>query len=395
MEWLPTRAAALKRLHNFVPRAGRAYASDRNVDRGPLDRSNVSALSPYLRRRMITEEEVVRAVLARHNAATAEKFIQEVYWRTYWKGWLEMRPSVLWRFDSERTALKARLENDHALAKRVMQAQSATTGIACFDAWVDELRTHGWLHNHTRMWFASIWIFTLGLPWQTGADFFYKHLLDADPASNTLSWRWVAGLHTQGKHYLARASNIDANTLGRFPYPKGLNERAEPLTEDEPAPAPMPLPLAEAVPSGRIAMLLSEEDLHPESWQISADVVAIAAMPTACVGADGSPAMAFSNAAINDALQRSSSHFGIDAIPLSTEQIIGWAKGAGANTVVTGYAPVGLIARDIAKLRASLHAEGVSLVQHRRKWDGEAWPHARAGFFGLKKKIPQLLSSLD
>jgi len=59
------------------------------------------------------------------------------------------------------------------------------------------------------MWFASIWIFTLGLPWQKGAEFFMKHLLDGDAASNTLSWRWIGGLQTKGKHYLAQSWNID------------------------------------------------------------------------------------------------------------------------------------------------------------------------------------------
>jgi deoxyribodipyrimidine photo-lyase len=66
---------------------------------------------------------------------------------------------------------------------------------------VQELVETGYLHNHARMWFASIWIFTLRLPWELGADFFLRHLLDGDAASNTLSWRWVAGLHTKGKHY--------------------------------------------------------------------------------------------------------------------------------------------------------------------------------------------------
>jgi deoxyribodipyrimidine photo-lyase len=66
------------------------------------------------------------------------------------------------------------------------------------------------------MWFASIWIFTLGLPWRIGADFFYRHLLDGDAASNTLSWRWVAGLHTRGKAYAAESWNIEKFTGGRF-----------------------------------------------------------------------------------------------------------------------------------------------------------------------------------
>ena len=72
------------------------------------------------------------------------------------------------------------------------------------------------------MWFASIWIHTLNLPWQLGADFF-KNLLDGDPASNTLSWRWVAGLHTQGKCYLATENNIKKFTNNRFNKKRIIN----------------------------------------------------------------------------------------------------------------------------------------------------------------------------
>ncbi len=79
------------------------------------------------------------------------------------------------------------------------QATTGRTGLACFDAWARELLDVGYLHNPARMWFASLWIFTLELPWALGADFFLRHLLDGDPASNTLSWRWVGGLQTPGK----------------------------------------------------------------------------------------------------------------------------------------------------------------------------------------------------
>ena len=71
-----------------------------------------------------------------------------------------------------------------------------------------ELIQTGYLHNHARMWWASFWIHAEGLPWELGADVFFRHLLDADPASNTLSWRWVAGLQTAGKTYLVRLSNL-------------------------------------------------------------------------------------------------------------------------------------------------------------------------------------------
>ena len=82
------------------------------------------------------------------------------------------------------------------------------------------------------MWFASIWIFTLNLPWQLGANFFMRHLFDGDSASNTLSWRWVAGLQTVGKHYLATSSNISKYTNNKF-EPKNLNEDASPLTDNK------------------------------------------------------------------------------------------------------------------------------------------------------------------
>jgi deoxyribodipyrimidine photo-lyase len=115
------------------------------------------------------------------------------------------------------------------------QAVEGRTGIAAFDTFACDLVRHGYLHNHARMWFASIWIFTLKLDWELGADFFLRHLRDGDAASNTLSWRWVAGLHTKGKTYLARADNIARFTAHRPDGPltaEGLAEEAEPLTED-------------------------------------------------------------------------------------------------------------------------------------------------------------------
>jgi len=214
--WVPTRQAALDRLDAFLPAAGRAYAARRNFDLGPDDRSNVSALSPFVRHRLILEQEIVAATLERHRFSAAERFIQEVFWRTYFKGWLEQRPQVWTRYREDCAGLFDQLERDGALERRYAEAVEGRTGIDCFDAWAGELVGTGYLHNHTRMWFASIWIFTLDLPWQLGADMFYRHLLDGDPASNTLSWRWVGGLHTRGKTYLARASNIARYTNGRF-----------------------------------------------------------------------------------------------------------------------------------------------------------------------------------
>jgi deoxyribodipyrimidine photo-lyase len=390
MIWEPTRKAALARLAAFVPYAGRDYASGRNVDRGPLDRSNVSALSPYIRRRMITEEEVVRAVLRQHSFAAAEKFIQEVTWRTYWKGWLEMRRDMWVRYQAELAQLEAGLADNSALNRRYRKAIEGRTGVDCFDAWVDELLTHGWLHNHARMWFASIWIFTLGLPWQLGADFFDRHLLDADPASNTLSWRWVAGLHTRGKHYVARAENIEQNTLGRFNPAGQLNERAVPLPEDATAPPAIMPQLAEPKLDTRVALVLTEEDLHPESSTIDAEVVAIAVLPSANRADDDSSTAEFACGALDDAADRAQAYFGLAVETVDADELSGWAKKHYVRQLVTAYPPVGRVAAQLQTAETALKQNGLELVRLTRDWDRKLWPLATAGFFKLKTKLPDI-----
>jgi deoxyribodipyrimidine photo-lyase len=238
---MPTRIEALRRIESFVPRAGRAYAAGRNNDRGRDDRANVSMLSPYLRHRVVAETELLEAVLARHSLSAAEKFVQEVFWRTYWKGWLETHPAAWSRYRVTLSQAIAERDATAALAAAYADAVGARTGIDAFDAWARELVETNYLHNHARMWFASIWIFTLRLPWELGADFFMRHLLDGDPASNTLSWRWVAGLQTRGKTYRATRENIRRYTGDRFTLAEPLAQTANALDD-----APIPLvPLVE------------------------------------------------------------------------------------------------------------------------------------------------------
>lgn len=392
--WLPTRAAALERLAAFAPRAGGDYAAGRNYDLGPGNRANVSGLSPWIRRRLLTEEEVIRAVLRHHSASAAEKFIQEVCWRSYWKGWLELRPAALERFDAERRRLAARRAADARLRADLERAESGDTGIECFDHWARELVGTGWLHNHARMWFASIWIFTLKLPWPLGADFFFKHLLDADAASNTLSWRWVAGLQTPGKHYLARADNVRRYTAGRFDPAGQLDEAAGPLPPDDPPPAARALPDAPDPAAGPVLLLLTDEDLHAESWPLAATPRAIAALPAATAGAPEAPAARFARRAVDDGLARAAAHFGVaSAGVVPSGDVAALARRHGLDRVVTAHAPVGLTASSLARLQRALAAENIRLETLRRRWDALAWPHARAGFFRFKACIPSLLQS--
>ena len=228
MKFEASKAAALNRLNNFVEKNLSEYSKLRNFDFGPENRTNISGLSPYITHGVINEKEVIEKSLSKFSFSKNEKFIQEVLWRTYWKGWLELRPNVWTDYLVELNKIREEYKDN----QNYKNAIDGKTNIECFNYWVTELKENNYLHNHTRMWFASIWIFTLELPWQLGAEFFMQHLYDGDSASNTLGWRWVAGIQTQGKHYLASEWNIKKFTNNRFNNIK-LNEYSPPKVSEK------------------------------------------------------------------------------------------------------------------------------------------------------------------
>ena len=375
MSFAHTRAAALERLNSFVPLASR-YAGHRNFDLGSEKHEAVSQLSASIRTRLVTEEECTRAVLQSHSARSAEKFLQEIAWRTYWKGWLEMRPDV---WSHYRSSLE---EQEKSFAYET--AVSANSGIDCFDHWAGELVGTGYLHNHARMWFASIWIFTLKLPWQLGADFFLTHLLDGDPAANTLSWRWVAGLHTPGKHYLARASNIEKFTNGRF-NPRGqLNETATPIAPDlsfERQTLHLP---PNPKPHGRIGHLIFPEDLASPPEEIGEIHSTAAYLPDALKTTE--LVTAFLDGAVNDTLGRT---HGTRLVGPFQSAVNDWISTEKLDAVVISKPTVGHI-RDFIEQHPIPGTTHVFV----RSWDRLLWPHATAGFFKLKKALPKIHASL-
>ena len=228
MNFGTSRASAIENLNKFVNQNLFEYSKLRNFDFGPENKSNTSCLSPYITHGVISELEVIEKSLSKFSFSKNEKFIQEVLWRTYWKGWLELRPGVWIDYLNDLKKIREEFK-DNTDYKNAIEGN---TSIECFNVWVKELKENNYLHNHTRMWFASIWIFTLDLPWQLGAEFFMKNLYDGDAASNTLGWRWVAGIQTQGKNYLASEWNIKKFTNNRFNNIK-LNENAPPKFSDK------------------------------------------------------------------------------------------------------------------------------------------------------------------
>jgi len=193
---------------DFLSTKIKDYVSLRNYDYGPKKINYVSKISPFVSHRVLFEYQIIKDIKLKYKGNLVNKFIEEVYWRVYWKGVLENKPNIWENFINKK--VNNYDFNDYKLAV------NGETNIPYFNSWVRELKTYNYLHNHTRMWFASTWIFTLGLPWELGARFFFKHLYDGDAASNLLSWRWVGGLQTKGKRYLFSPQNLNKFSNGRF-----------------------------------------------------------------------------------------------------------------------------------------------------------------------------------
>jgi deoxyribodipyrimidine photo-lyase len=387
LDFLPTRAAALARLEEFLPDAGR-YAADRNFVRP--GHPNISRLSPWVQKRLILEEEVVAAARERWSFEAVEKFVQEVYWRTYWKGWLEQRPEAWSRCVEAVPRLRAALSAEKTLTLEA--ALAGRTGIAGFDAWAQELAATGYLHNHARMWFASIWVFTLRLPWELGAAFFYEHLLDGDVASNTLSWRWVAGLQTPGKTYVARADNIAFYTDGEHaPQASQLASSAFAITE--PALPKFAAwtedPLWINAAEGRAGLWVHPEDLVIERGELSAEkFVAInASLPKYMAKKAGwSEAVAtWTQAALHDGAARAGAHFGADVSSESSDELAGtivaWAEKHQLKRIVAYRPFVGPWLIEAQSIESALSQAGIAIIWRRRAWDTRLFPHATRGYF--------------
>lgn len=370
-------ADAEKSLQAFVNNGLSGYERLRNYDFGPADRHNVSLLSKYITHRVLFEYDVVQRILAQHPMQMVEKFIQEVFWRIYWKGWLEHRPAVWADF----TAF------DHSQTPQTpyQQAINGKTGIDCFDVWAAELQNTNYLHNHARMWFASIWIFTLGLPWQAGARFFMQHLNDGDAASNTLGWRWVAGVQTSGKHYLARASNIEQFTDGRF-APARLNEKALPIAALQSYDI-IPIDYNERYHKKFNKLIVLENDLYLNDKDFYDAYDSVFVVRPGSIDrsvALAAPVLDFKTDLVTAFCENCGNAELIDASALASMA----GNQPGFDLV---YPHIGDTWDAMRRLR---DGAGVPLHPLKRPQDLFCWQFAKKGFFNFKKNIPEIVSFL-
>ena len=396
MEFPATRQSALQRLDDFLAEAP-LYAARRNhVASG---HPHVSRLSAAIRHRLITEAEVVEAALQKYPFRVVEKFLQEVLWRGYWKGWLERHPRVWDHYGVSDAAV----DPEVATACREVAAGRSPSGI--MNHFARELLETGYLHNHARMWWASYWIHHCGLPWEFGARHFFRHLLDADPASNTLGWRWVAGEQTRGKTYLATAQNI-----GKFCAPElleqaggvGLDEHVvaragladDPTVDDLNGLPELPNEVGLPDPQRRIALILHDEDLCLETGPADSlrPAVVLQFIPEA-EPPPSEPRAQWLGQARADAARRAAAHFGCEVRVCRTpEAMTGACVAEGVGSVFLMEPFVGPLRDQLREWPADLLPRGISLGRLRRKWDSVLLPHASRGFFPFWNKVGRMLA---
>lgn len=189
------------------------YSWTRNFSDGKVTR-----LSPYISRGVISTKQVLEFLLKKkYDPKKIEKFIQELAWRDYWQQiWIT-------KGDLINEDLKSKQEKvaHHLIPVNLIKAN---TGIMVVDEKIEELYRTGYMHNHMRMYIAAIACNVAQSHWKTPAQWMYYYLLDADWASNALSWQWVAGSNSH-KKYIANQDNINKyfyshqkNTFLDLPY---------------------------------------------------------------------------------------------------------------------------------------------------------------------------------
>ena len=414
---LNSRQSALAHLEQFCSTALAGYAAGRNYAITANATQAVSRLSAPIKYRLISEEEVCAAVLKHSSLKKSEKFIQEVVWRTYWKAWLEMRPELWNAFQLDIEEVANALKRDSLKSECYEKALRGDTGIECFDDWSQALVQQGYLHNHARMWFASIWIFTLELPWQLGAQFFLKHLLDGDSASNTLSWRWVAGLQTRGKYYVATASNIKKFTSSVYNPVGQLNEEVEYDSFSFVGEASREYSTQQVAPADRVQSLSSEKKynliLHPEDLSFleylkdcgfgerieSVSIVNPYAFSKASEHFSEN-VIGYSHSLVSDTYDRAAALPADCPVKIiaSSEELASFLAqmDTSLEEYIIPFIPVGFIRDVFADAGLSSTSTPSNVKSISRDWDEKLYPYGTRGFFPFKKAVfeKRLLESL-
>ncbi|HEY9799577.1 MAG TPA: FAD-binding domain-containing protein [Leptolyngbyaceae cyanobacterium] len=185
-----------------------AYAKTRNFLTGEVTR-----LSPYIRYGVLSLREIRDYVLDNvKHPDEATKLINELGWRDYWQRLYVQLGNGIWQDQEEYKTGNTPAEYKPELPADIKQGN---TGLVCIDSFSHQLQETGYLHNHMRMWLAAYIVHWRRIRWQAGAKWFLEHLLDGDPASNNMSWQWVASTFSH-KPYFFNRENLERYTKSLY-----------------------------------------------------------------------------------------------------------------------------------------------------------------------------------
>ena len=190
--WTPGEAGAAKRLHDFAHGALAGYAVARDVP--GVD--GTSGLSPHLALGEISPrriwQEIDRQQADRKGGPSGEdisRYLKELVWREFSYHLLHHFPDLA-KTNWNTSFNDFEWQQNEAGFKAWCKGE---TGFPIVDAGMRQLWQHGWMHNRVRMIVGSFLIKDLLIDWRRGEEWFRDTLVDADPASNSASWQWVAG----------------------------------------------------------------------------------------------------------------------------------------------------------------------------------------------------------
>ena len=248
------------------------YAQTRNFING-----QVSYLSPFITHGIISTKTVADIVLEKYDARDSEKLLAELGWREFFHR--------VWQAEGENIFNDLRYDQAKVAREEIPLALTeARTGIKALDSSLETLKDTGYMHNHARMWTASVTGNMAQTHWYQPARWLYYHLLDGDLASNTLSWQWIVGSFSHKKYY-ANQENLnkysdqkESQTWLDVPYeafenmviPDTLTERTTLKLENQ-----FPATTAEPViQTDKTVLLYSIWNLDP-NWRQTEDAVRI------------------------------------------------------------------------------------------------------------------------
>ncbi|OUL20154.1 deoxyribodipyrimidine photolyase [Nostoc sp. RF31YmG] len=184
------------------------YEKTRNFLTGAVTR-----LSPYIRYGVLSLREIRGYVLERvNNPEDGTKLINELGWRDYWQRLYAKLGDGIWQ---DQEAYKTGYTAQNYAPDLPQDIREGNTGRVCIDNFSQDLQKIGYLHNHARMWLAAYIVHWRRIRWQAGAKWFLQHLLDGDPASNNMSWQWVASTFSHKPYYFNR-ENLERYTKGVY-----------------------------------------------------------------------------------------------------------------------------------------------------------------------------------